>query len=221
MIEWLNDRTSVAKPERIHAFMHSLIGSYRYNYKVLPLFLFLSAFSMLGSAQYMKADSKYIGLKPKTDYNPYESSGTTNVNVLPFTFEYRLEDYRGAQIRPVLELGFGDSTGTKISNIGLSGAYNVYFSDAIRQNFWVKPNAALGLGYTYNRNYKVHVPTLSIEPGVSFLFNPNFLMTVGLNPSLSYFIGKNGKAATGGKTRFKAGWGIFLHFGYNLFSVMY
>ena len=182
--------------------------------------LFLIIFTLDSSAQYMDAESKYIGLKPKTDYDPYQNSTSTVVNVLPFIFEYRIEEYKGVQIRPIFDLSFGGGV-TQISDFGLTGAYNIYFSDAIKRDYFIKPNIAAAFTYNYNKLGKYHSIALSVEPGVSFLFNPNFLMTVGINPSLGYFIGKSAKAATGSSTGFKAGWGMFLHLGYNMFNVMY
>lgn len=188
--------------------------------KKIGILILLFLLTDLGFAQYMNAESKYIGLKPKTDYDPYQNSTSTIVNVLPFIFEYRIEDYKGVQIRPIFDLSFGGGI-TQISDFGLTGAYNIYFSDAVKRDYFVKPNIAAAFTYNYNRLGKYHSVALSIEPGVSFLFNPNFLMTVGINPSLGYFIGKNGKAAIDGTTHFSAGWGMFLHLGYNMFSVMY
>lgn len=185
------------------------------------IIIFLAVFSLSSSAQYMDYGSKYIGLKPKTDYNPYASRSGTNINVLPFLFEYRIEDYVGVQGRPVLEFKFGDTTGVQLSNIGLQVGYNKYFSDAIKRNFWIKPNVAGVVSYVRNRTYNTNVIALTVEPGVSFLVNPNFLITAGANPSLSYFTGVNGKGAAGTSSGFRVNWGFFIHLGYNWYSVMY
>ena len=187
----------------------------------LALTILIVICSVAASAQYMDYGSKYIGLKPKTDYSPYASRTGTTINVLPFLFEYRIQDYVGVQVRPVLDFRFMDTTATNPTNIGLQLAYNKYFSDAIKRNFWIKPNAAAAFTYVYNRSYKTNVVALTVEPAVSFLVNPNFLITAGANPSLSYFIGKNGQAASGTKTGFRVSWGFFVHLGYNWFSVMY
>ncbi|MDA9563714.1 hypothetical protein N9R81_03440 [Flavobacteriales bacterium] len=177
-------------------------------------------FTLVSVAQYMNAESKYFGLKPRTDYNPYVKSTGTNINILPLVFEYRLQDYKGAQIRPILDLQFG-GTKTQLSNMGLAGAYNLYFNDAIQRDFFIKPTLAAALTYTHNRLNKSHVASLAIEPGISFLVNPNFLISVGANPSLSYFIGKTSRTISGSSTGIEAGWGLFIHLGYNMFSVMY
>jgi len=184
------------------------------------IIILFAAFSFSSYSQYMKANSMYIGVKPRSDYNPYETSSSTSVNILPFIYEYRHEEYKGIQVRPILDLSFGGGA-SQISAFGLTGAYNIYFSDAIKRNYFIKPNAAAALTYSYNRLDEFNGLSLSLEPSISVLANPNFLITAGLNPSLSYFIGKNGKAAAGNSSGFKADWGFFLHLGYNMFSVMY
>ncbi len=154
------------------------------KYFLYTTILFLFSFTAFTQN---KCGTLYLGIQPSVTAEPYYDEGEFDINILPVSLGFPLNNFIDSKWNPVANLHLGDPM--EFSHIGLEAALPVYFLDIGKTTSQKKWFAGPFCGYSYDLLRERGVISTGAEFGYTFLFDNCHELKLGFQEGATFFIG--------------------------------